>query len=225
MKSVDILFNHWRVFAGKLRWPKLQPSYNWVHLITGFFSGHTILYMLDFVWSNSCNLFVRTRGTLIANVMSQNKTFIRNLQTLEKISCTNLKFDLKLVTLARNYLWHTWNLKLSTTWKTFLAHTSNLKVETLNNLKNSLSHTFSNFMKPSITWRIFFHTLWISNLKLKDLKNTLPHLRIYNTLKKSLPHLPFTWKSCKVFICHHFEMNSHSPCKLKKLLSKGFFFF
>jgi hypothetical protein len=36
--------------------------------------------------------------------MSQNKTFTRNLQTLENISCTNLKFDLKLVTLAKNSL-------------------------------------------------------------------------------------------------------------------------
>jgi hypothetical protein len=36
--------------------------------------------------------------------MSQNKTFTRNLQTLEKISCTNLKFGLKLVGLSNNSL-------------------------------------------------------------------------------------------------------------------------
>jgi hypothetical protein len=35
---------------------------------------------------------------------SQNKTFTRNSQTLEKPFCTNLKFDLKLVTLAKNNL-------------------------------------------------------------------------------------------------------------------------
>jgi hypothetical protein len=40
-------------------------------------------------------------------------------------------------------------------------------------------------------------------------------------LKKSLPHLPLTWKSCKLLVCHHLEMNSHSLCKLKNLLSKG----
>jgi hypothetical protein len=101
--------------------------------------------------------------------MSQNKTFTRSPQTLEKLSCKNLKFDLKLVTLAKNNLWHTWNLKL------------------------------------------------------KDLKNTFPHLRTYNTLKKSFPHLPLTWKSCKLLVCHHLEMNSHSLWKLNNLLSKGFF--
>jgi hypothetical protein len=41
-------------------------------------------------------------------------------------------------------------------------------------------------------------------------------------LKKSLPHLPLTWKSCKLFVCHHMEMNSHSLCKLINLFSKGF---
>ncbi len=35
--------------------------------------------------------------------MSRNKTFTRNSQTLEKLSCKNLKFDLKLVTLAKNF--------------------------------------------------------------------------------------------------------------------------
>jgi hypothetical protein len=39
--------------------------------------------------------------------MSQNKTFTRNLQTFERLSCTNLKIDLKFVTLANNSLWHT----------------------------------------------------------------------------------------------------------------------
>jgi len=34
--------------------------------------------------------------------MSRNKTFTRNSQTFEKLSCTNQKFDLKLVTLAKN---------------------------------------------------------------------------------------------------------------------------
>jgi hypothetical protein len=34
-------------------------------------------------------------------------------------------------------------------------------------------------------------------------------------LKKSLPHLPLIWKSCKLLVCHHLEMNSHSLCKLK----------
>jgi hypothetical protein len=139
--------------------------------------------------------------------------------------------------LAKNFLWHTWNLKLWTTWKTFLAHTSNLNVETLNNSKNFFPHTFSNFnvetlnnlknslphtLKPRTLWRTFFLTLWTQNLKLKDLKNTLPHLRTYNTLKKSFSHLLHTWKSCKLFVCHHLEMNSHSLCKLKLRLSKGF---
>jgi hypothetical protein len=36
--------------------------------------------------------------------MSQNKTFAGNPQTLEKLSCTNLKFGLKLVGLAKNSL-------------------------------------------------------------------------------------------------------------------------
>jgi hypothetical protein len=49
--------------------------------------------------------------------MSQNKTFTKTLQTLEKLACTNLKFDLKLVTLAKNSLWH-------------------MKLEAFNNLKN-----------------------------------------------------------------------------------------
>jgi hypothetical protein len=149
--------------------------------------------------------------------MSQNKTFTRNLQTLEKLSYTNLKFDLKLVTLAKNFFWHIWNLKLSITWETCLAHT-NFNVETLNNLKNSLSHTFSNFnietfnnLKNSCS-----HTL---HLKFKA------HLKTYNTLKKSLPHLPFIWKSCKLLVCHHLEMNLHSLCKLKTFISKGFIHF
>jgi hypothetical protein len=39
-------------------------------------------------------------------------------------------------------------------------------------------------------------------------------------LKKSLPHLPLTWKSCKLLVGHHFEKNSHSPCKLRTLSQK-----
>ncbi len=132
--------------------------------------------------------------------MSQNKTFTRNLQTLEKLSYTNLKFDLKLVTLAKNSLWHIWNLKLSIIWETCFAHTSNFNVETLNNLKNSLSHTFSNFNIET------FNNLKNSCSHTLHLKNTLAHLKTYNTLKKSLPHLPFIWKSCKLLVCHHLEM-------------------
>ncbi len=67
------------------------------------------------------------------------KPFTGNPQTLEKLSCTNLKFDLKLVILAKNSLRHTWNSKLSTTWKTSLVHTfSNFNVETFNNLNLKL---------------------------------------------------------------------------------------
>jgi hypothetical protein len=69
-----------------------------------------------------------------------------------------LKFGLKLVGLAKNSLWHTWNLNLSTTWKNF-SYTSNFNVETFNNSKNSLPHTFSNFN--------------IENLK--NLKNSVSH--------------------------------------------------
>jgi len=65
----------------------------------------------------------------------------------------------------------------------------------------------------------------LQHLQLKDLKNTLPRLRTYNTLKKSLPHLPPTWKSCKLLVWHHLEMNSHSLCKLKNLVSKRFSLF
>jgi hypothetical protein len=164
--------------------------------------------------------------------MSQNKTFTRNPQRLEKLSCTNLKFDLKLVTLANNSFWHTWNLKLWTTWKISLAHTSNLNVETLNNSKNSFSHTFSNFNVETFNnlnnsfshFKILKHleNLSFTHFELKNLKNTFPHLRTHNTLKKSLPHLALTWKSCKLLVCHHLEMNSHSLCKLKFRLSKGF---
>jgi hypothetical protein len=49
--------------------------------------------------------------------MSQNKTFIRNLQTFEKSSCTNLKFDLKL-NIGKEFS---------------LTH---LKLEAFNNMKN-----------------------------------------------------------------------------------------
>jgi hypothetical protein len=91
-------------------------------------------------------------------------------------------------------------LKLSTTWKTL----------------------FHKLWNPRTLWRTLFLTLWALNLKLKKLKNTLPHLKTYDTLKKSLPHLPLTWKSCKLLVCHHLEMNSHSFCKLKLHLSKGF---
>jgi hypothetical protein len=82
------------------------------------------------------------------------KTLQETLKHLKKISCTNLKFDLKLVTFAKNSLWHIWNLKLSRTWKTSLAHTSNVNVETLNNSKNFL-HTLWN---PKTLWRTLFHT-------------------------------------------------------------------
>jgi hypothetical protein len=110
-------------------------------------------------------------------------------------------------------------LEISKTWRTLfhlklqcwkfqkleeLSFTSNFNVGNFKNLKNSLSH------------------FWTWNLKLKDLKNILPHLRTYNTLKKSLPHLPPTWKSYKLLVCHHLEMNSHSRCKVKNLVSKQF---
>jgi len=101
-----------------------------------------------------------------------------------------------------------------------LAHTSNFNVETLNNSKNSLPHTFSNLNIETLN-NLKNSLPHILNLKLKDLKNTPPHLRTYNILKKSLPHLPLTWKRCKLLVCHHVEMNSHSLCKLKNLLSKG----
>jgi hypothetical protein len=91
------------------------------------------------------------------------------------------------------------------------SYTSNFNVETFNNSKNSLPHIFSNFNVENF-----------KNLKLKDLKNTLPHLRTYNTLKKSIPHLPLTWKSCKLLVCHHLEMNSHSLYKLRTLSQKDY---
>jgi hypothetical protein len=114
--------------------------------------------------------------------MSQNKTFTINLQTFENLSCTNLKFDLKLLTLANNSLWHTWNLKLSTTWKTSLTHTSNFNIESFNNLKNSSTHfhklqrwipqqleelSFTHFELKTWnlnTWRTLFHTWELTTL-------------------------------------------------------------
>jgi hypothetical protein len=97
---------------------------------------------------------------------------------------------------------------------------SNFNIATHNNLKKSLPHIFSNL-----------------NVESLKLKNTLSHLKTYNTLKKSLPHTfsnlnveslnnlkntPPHLKSCKLFVSHHLEMNSHSLCKLRKnFLSKG----
>jgi hypothetical protein len=96
----------------------------------------------------------------------------KHLQTLKKLACTNLKFDLKLVTLVNNSL-ETWSFQQPE--KPF-AHTSILKVKTFNNLKNFLPH----FLKLQCwnlqqleklffthielktwnlkTWRTFFHT-------------------------------------------------------------------
>jgi hypothetical protein len=96
----------------------------------------------------------------------------------ETLKDKNLKFDSKLVTLAKNSLWHTWNLKLLITWKTSLAHTSNLNIETLNNLKNSLRHTFSNFNVETL-----------NNLK-NSLRHTFSNFNVetLNNLKNSLSH-------------------------------------
>jgi hypothetical protein len=142
--------------------------------------------------------------------MSRNKNLYKKLSNTWKLSCTNVKFDLKVVTLTKNFLWHTWNLKLSTTWKTSFAHFFKLQRCNLQQLEKSLPHIFSNFNVESFN----------------NLENTLPHLRTYNTLKKFLPHLLLTWKSCKLLVCHCLEMNSHSLRKVKKtLLSKWFFFF
>ncbi len=81
--------------------------------------------------------------------MSQNKIFTRNLETIEKLSCTNLKFDLKLVTLAKNSLWHTWNLKLSTNRSTLL--------HTLSQTSTAWK-TFFHTWELTTFWRSFFHT-------------------------------------------------------------------
>ncbi len=95
--------------------------------------------------------------------MSQNKTSTRNVQAQEKLSCTNLQFDLKLIRLEKNFLWHTWNLKLSTTWKSFLAH---LKLQRWNFQQLELSFTLSQTwtLKLSTTWKTFFHTLTLTTL-------------------------------------------------------------
>ncbi len=125
--------------------------------------------------------------------MSQNKPFTRNPQTFEKLSCTNLKFDLKLITLAKNSLWHT-KLKLSRTWKTSLAHTSNLNVETFNNSKNSLPHTFlTSSLKLSTTWKTLFHTwelgtLWRSLFHTSHLLGKVPSSFYATTWKWTPTH-------------------------------------
>jgi len=84
---------------------------------------------------------------------------------------------------------------------------THLKLKPFNNLKN-----FSNSSN--------FNVETFSNSK-----NSLPHIRTYNTLKKSLPHLPLTWKSCKLLVCQHLEMNSHSLSKLKTFSPKDFLLF
>ncbi len=91
-------------------------------------------------------------------ICHKTKCLQENPQTFEKISCTSLKFHLKLATMAKNSLPHTWNLKLSTTWK-------------------PLFHTFQiSMLKLSTTWRIFFHTLsQTSTLKLSATWRTLFH--------------------------------------------------
>jgi hypothetical protein len=106
-----------------------------------------------------------------------------------------------------------------------LSQTATLKP--LNNLKNFFFHILSQTatLKPLNNSKNPLSHILNLNLKLKDLKNTLPHLKTYNTLKKSLPHLPLIWKSCKLLVCHHLEMNSHSLCKLKNLFQKDSFLF
>ncbi len=162
------------------RWTQMLKQTLYVFLFKWRASGKFQVEKLDNVWRPHLK-------SLPPNCyMSQNKTFTRNLQTLEKLSYTNLKFDLKLVTLAKNSLWHIWNLKLSITWETCLAHTSNFNVETLNNLKNFLSHIFSNFnietfnnLKNSCS-----HTL---HLKLKEHSCTLENLQHFEEVSSTPP--------------------------------------
>jgi hypothetical protein len=70
-------------------------------------------------------------------IYHKTKPLQENPQTFEKKNCTNLKFHLKFVKMAKNFLWNIWNFKLSTSWKP-LFHTpqsSTLKFSTTWNLK------------------------------------------------------------------------------------------
>ncbi len=125
-----------------------------------------LLMFEDFTWNSPTQLLYVSKQNLYKKPL-----------TLEKKICTNLKFDLKLVKLVKNSLWHTWNLKLSTAGKTSFAHISNFNIETFNNFKNSLPHTFSNFNVETFN----------------NSKNYLPHtfsnfnVETFNNSKNSFP--------------------------------------
>jgi hypothetical protein len=137
--------------------------------------------------------------------MSQNKTFTKKPSNTWKTFLHKLEISLETCNNGKEFSLTHLKFEVLYNLKTYFQHTSNFNVETFNNLKNFLPHTF--------------------NLKLKNLKNIHPHLKTYNTLKKSLPHLPFTWKCCTLLVCHHLEMDSHSLCKLKAFPKKKFPFF
>ncbi len=130
--------------------------------------------------------------------MSQKKTFTRKPSNTWKFSYTNLKFHLKLAIMAKNSFWHTWNLKLST-WKP-LFHTPQNSTLKLSTTWRTFFHTFfeTSTLKLSTNQKTLLHTF---QLKTWNLKNTLPHLKTYNTLKKFLPHLPLTWICYKLLVC------------------------
>jgi hypothetical protein len=104
----------------------------------------------------------------------------------------------------------------------FLTH---LKLEAFNNLKTSFAHFFKlhrwNFQQlEEVSFTHFFKLkCWISQ-QLEKHSSTLENLQHFEEVSStSLTPL----KSCKLLVCHHLEMNSHSLCKLKiNFLSKGF---
>jgi hypothetical protein len=96
--------------------------------------------------------------------MLRNKNLCKKLSNIWKLSCTNVKFDLKLVTLTKNFT---------------LTH---LKLEAFNNLKN-LSCTLSQTSTLQLTTirRSLFHTF--SNLNVESLNNSKKHSSTFENLQ------------------------------------------
>jgi hypothetical protein len=156
-------------------------------------SNATIIF-LQLVLSNWVNFQLQV---LVATKNQLHKTIAKCYfsSSVKDLSYTHFKLSMNRRTLSHTFF-QTSKLKISTTRKTLSKH---FHLETIKFLKN-FKNKFFTLEKMITIWRnlfqkrVFFHT-W----------------KTYNTLKKSLPHLPLTWKDsyslCNLTNCREFKLN------------------
>jgi hypothetical protein len=209
LPSRDLDFKTWSCPSVEVLKPRSAPGRTDTRTDTILALIYKISIQMNYEWENFkfkniSNVWKpHFKSFPLNQYMWQNKTFTKQSSNTWKTLLHKLEILVETCNNGKYLCLAHLKLEAFNNLKTFFS--SNLKLQHWNfqQFEKTPFHTLfqTSMFKLSTNWRNFLPHTWNLNIQ-----KTLFHTWKFITfLKKSLPHLPFTSKCCKLFACHHLE--------------------